>query len=317
MVGEYKVDNVIVIVGPTAVGKTKLSIELAKQLDAEIISGDSMQVYKGMDIGTGKIKKSEMANIPHYMLDIREPDETFSVANYQTYVQNYLKEINLRNKLPIIVGGSGLYIQSVLFDYQFSEQKRDETVTKSLENRLQNEGNIALYNELKAIDPQQAMKIHPNNHRRVIRALEVYQTTGMTMTEKHEKQNNEPKYNHILIGLEMDRESLYNQINKRVDGMIKEGLVSEVSELYHQGYEHSQAMQAIGYKEIIPYIKGEIDLETAVERLKRNSRRYAKRQYTWFKNKMNINWFTLNGNNEACVLKDVLTIINKGIVQKK
>lgn len=286
-------NNVIVIVGPTAVGKTKLSIDLAKELNAEIISGDSMQVYKGMYIGTGKIKESEMANIPHYMLNINAPDENFSVATYQSNVQRYIKEINLNNKFPILVGGSGLYINAVLYDYEFTSRKRDESVTKKLEYRLEREGNFALFNDLMKIDPEQAKKIHPNNYRRVIRALEIYETTGLTMTETHEQQKNDPKYNHLVIGLEMDRETLYNQINNRVDAMMEEGLVQEVKALYEQGYEHTQAMQAIGYKEIIPYLKGEIDLQSAVELLKRNSRRYAKRQYTWFKNKMNVNWYEL------------------------
>lgn len=313
MVGEVKVDKIIVIVGPTAVGKTKLSIELAKRLKAEIISGDSMQVYKGMDIGTGKITEEEKQHIPHFMLDMKEPNESFSVADYQTNVQKCIKEINLRNNVPILVGGSGLYIQAVLYDYHFSDQKRDEQITKRLERRLEKEGNIALYNELKAIDEEQAQKIHPNNYRRVIRALEVYETTGLTMSEMHQKQSKCAKYHQIMIGLEMDRKTLYNQINDRVDEMIEDGLVDEVQKLYDKGYEHCQSMQAIGYKEIIPYLKGETDLQTAVELLKRNSRRYAKRQYTWFKNKMDIKWYELTGNNFLDKAEEILTMINKKV----
>lgn len=304
-------DNVIVIVGPTAVGKTKLSIDLAQWFEVEIISGDSMQIYKGMDIGTGKITKDEREKIPHYMIDIKEPSETFSVAQFQTYVQKYIKEINARNKIPILVGGSGLYIQAVLFDYNFSTRKRNEKVTQKLQQRLKEEGKDVLYQELQQIDKEQAEKIHPNNYRRVIRALEIYETTGLTMTEIHQQQKRTARYNHLLIGLEMERNRLYNQINKRVDQMIKDGLIEEVERLYKQGLEKCQAMQAIGYKEIIPYIKGEMTLEQATDMLKRNSRRYAKRQYTWFKNKMDVNWYAMDQYTEDTFKSIVNKIENK------
>lgn len=286
-------EKVIIIVGPTAVGKTNLSIKLAKKLKSEIISGDSMQVYKGMDIGTGKVTEEEMDQIPHHMLDILTPDRPFSVADYQKYVQNKISELNQRSTIPLIVGGSGLYIQAVLYDYIFSEQKRDETRTNQLEARMETEGNLALYEELQKVDPEQAEKIHPNNKRRVIRALEVYQATEKTLSERQSEQSKTSKYDYYIIGLKMDREALYEKINKRVDSMIKNGLIEEVQHLYAQGYEHTQAMKAIGYKELIPYIKGEADLASAVELLKRNSRRYAKRQYTWFKNQMNIHWYDI------------------------
>lgn len=286
-------EKVIIIVGPTAVGKTNLSIKLAKKLKSEIISGDSMQVYKGMDIGTGKVTEEEMDQIPHHMLDILTPDRPFSVADYQKYVQNKISELNQRSIIPLIVGGSGLYIQAVLYDYIFSEQKRDETRTNQLEARMETEGNLALYEELQKVDPEQAEKIHPNNKRRVIRALEVYQATEKTLSERRSEQSKTSKYDYYIIGLKMDREALYEKINKRVDSMIKNGLIEEVQHLYAQGYEHTQAMKAIGYKELIPYIKGEADLASAVELLKRNSRRYAKRQYTWFKNQMNIHWYDI------------------------
>jgi len=285
------VKNVIVIVGPTAVGKTKLSIELAKCLKSEVISGDSMQVYKGMDIGTGKVTAEEKAGIPHHMLDIKYPDEPFSTAEYQRLVRSSIEKINEKEKIPILVGGSGLYIKSVLYDYDFTNRKRNTHITKKLEKRLKEEGKEALYRELKQIDAEQAKKIHPNNSRRVIRALEIYETTGFTMSEIHKQQETSPIYNHFIIGLEMERETLYNQINNRVDKMLEEGLVKEVARLYESGYEDCQSMKAIGYKELIPYVKGETDLETATETLKRNSRRYAKRQYTWFKNQMDINWY--------------------------
>lgn len=285
--------NVVAIMGPTAVGKTKLSIELAKRFNGEIISGDSMQVYKGLDIGTAKIKQAEMQGIPHHMLDIREPDEDFSAADFKELVQQYIAEITARGKLPIIVGGSGLYIQAALYDYNFSDRKRDPLLTKEMEEIVELEGIMPLYQRLEQIDPEQAKKIHPNNHRRVIRALEIYETTGMTMSEYEKNQVMESPYNPILLGLEMPRALLYERINDRVDQMIEKGLKTEVKKVYDEGYASCQSMKAIGYKEWISYFKGEQSLEGTVELLKRNSRRYAKRQYTWFKNKMDVTWYSV------------------------
>lgn len=291
--------KIIVIVGPTAVGKTALSIQLAKKIPAEIINGDAMQVYKGMNIGTGKITQEEMEGIPHHMLDIKEPDESFSVAEYKRYVQAYIEEISRKGKIPIIVGGSGLYIQAVLYDYTFQQAKRDEKVTERLERELKRHGVGPLYERLQQIDPVQAKTIHPNNHRRVIRALEIYETTGLTMSEIHAKQQKSAVYDHFIIGLEMDRKLLYERINARVDEMLAKGLVAEVRKLYEQGLKDTQAIQAIGYKELIPYFMGETDLETAIATLKRNTRRFAKRQFTWFKNKLQVNWYDVGTNRAA------------------
>lgn len=292
--GEYNLKKtVIAIVGPTAVGKTKLSLEIAKHLNGEIISGDSMQIYKGMDIGTAKVTTEEMQGIPHYMINIKNPEESFSVAQFQQYVQKYIHKIHEHNKIPIIVGGSGLYIQATLFDYNFSDQKRDKHLTKQLEQKVAEEGIEPLYNRLKRLDPDQAKKIHPNNHRRVIRAIEIYELTGKTMTQRQQEQSNESPYNNIFIGLEMERKLLYTRINERVDQMIEQGLEKEVKSLYDQGFQNAQSMKAIGYKEFIPYFEGEQTFEETVRILKRNSRRYAKRQYTWFKNKMDINWYMI------------------------
>ncbi|HLS61342.1 MAG TPA: tRNA (adenosine(37)-N6)-dimethylallyltransferase MiaA [Virgibacillus sp.] len=285
--------TVVVIVGPTSVGKTKLSIEIAKKMNGEIISGDSMQVYKGMDIGTAKVSPEEMQYIPHYMIDLKQPDEAFSVADFQFYVQQYIDDITSRNKLPILVGGSGLYIQATLYNYDFSNQKRDDKITKRLEAEIEQDGIKPLYDRLMAVDPIQAAKIHPNNHRRVIRALEVYELTGSTMSERQEDQKLESPYNIRYIGLEMERSLLYERINERVDEMIVNGLVAEVRELYELGYETCQSMKAIGYKEFIPYFQGKQTLYESIELLKRNSRRYAKRQYTWFKNKLDIKWYQI------------------------
>jgi len=299
--------KVIAIVGPTAVGKTRLSIEVAKKFGGEIISGDSMQVYKGMDIGTAKIKKEEMAGIPHHMIDIKSPNEDFSVADFQYYVQKYIEEISARNHIPIIVGGSGLYIQAVLQNYNFSKEKRDDALTKRLEDEMKQKGIEPLFDRLKTIDPNQAEKIHPNNFRRVLRALEIFEKTGLTMTEYQKQRASSSPYESLLIGLEMDRELLYKRINQRVDGMVREGLLEEVKGLIEKGYENYQSMKAIGYKELIPYFTGEVPLETSIELLKRNSRRYAKRQYTWFKNKMDVNWYELTPSTMTEKFNDILT----------
>ncbi len=287
-------EKLVVLIGPTAVGKTKLSIELAKKYNGEIISGDSMQIYKEMDIGTAKITNSEMEGIPHHLIDIKEPDEGFSVAEFQELVRGEISEITARGKLPIIVGGTGLYIQSVIYDYQFSDAPSDESVRKELEARAAIEGNESLHLELRQVDPISADKIHPNNIRRVIRALEVYHCTGKTISEYQDKQDPELMYETVIIGLTMEREILYERINKRVDLMIEEGLLSEVEKLYNRGLKDCQSIQAIGYKEIYEFFENRITLERAIEQLKQNSRRYAKRQLTWFRNKMNVNWFDMS-----------------------
>lgn len=283
--------KLLVIIGPTAVGKTKLSIELAKRFNGEIISGDSMQIYRSMDIGTAKIKPEEMEGIPHHLLDIKEPNESFSVAEFQKLVRSRIREIADKGKLPIIAGGTGLYIQSVIYDYQFSDAPADEACRIELEEKAKLIGNDALYQELVQIDPESASQIHPNNIRRVIRALEIYHCTGKTMSEYQQKQEPDLLYNTALIGLTMDREKLYSRINDRVDLMMEEGLLKEVSQLYEQDLRHCQSIQAIGYKEIYEYLDGTISLEEAVQNLKQNSRRYAKRQLTWFRNKMEVMWF--------------------------
>lgn len=299
--------KIISIVGPTAVGKTRLSIDIASHFNGEVISGDSMQVYKGLDIGTAKVSEEEKHGVPHYMIDIKNPEEPFSVADYQKFVQHYIDKIDSRGKLPIIAGGSGLYIQAALYDYHFSNQRRDENVTKQLESELNDQGSAVMHRRLKEIDPDQAAKIHPNNHRRLIRALEIYETTGITMSEYQKSQSENSPYHPVFIGLEMDRNLLYERINERVDRMLEEGLLNEVKALYEQGYENHQAMRGIGYKEFISYFKGEQSFEDTVNLLKRNSRRYAKRQYTWFKNKMNVNWYTVTPESSEEIFRNILT----------
>lgn len=280
--------NVIAIVGPTAVGKTALSIELAKTFNGEIINGDSMQVYRELHIGTAKITKEEMEGIPHHLLDIKDPEESFSVAEYQKLVRGKIEEITLKGKLPIIVGGTGLYIQSVLYDFRFTEQpNRDENRLAELENMSPYE----LFEHLQSLDPEAAKNIHPNNVQRVIRAIERVELTGKQKNDIEQNQGHEEVYHHYIIGLSIEREQLYGRINQRVDIMLEKGLLEEVKTLYSKGIRDVQAIQAIGYKEIYAYLDGEVSFEDAIEQLKQNSRRYAKRQLTYFRNKMDIHWY--------------------------
>ncbi|MEI5906770.1 tRNA (adenosine(37)-N6)-dimethylallyltransferase MiaA [Bacillus spongiae] len=290
--------KVIVLIGPTAVGKTALSIQLAKKFNGEIISGDSMQIYREMDIGTAKISPQEMEGIPHHLIDIKDPDEEFSVAEFQKQVRAKIKEITSRGKLPMIVGGTGLYIQSVLYDYHFTESEGDAGFRREMEQRIEKEGIQIVYDELRKIDAKSAENIHPNNTRRVIRALEIYHTTGKTMAQYQADQQKELLYNTTIIGLTMDREQLYSRINQRVDIMMEQGLFEEVKKLYDQGLNNVQSIQAIGYKELYRYFEGNSTIEEAVLSLKQNSRRYAKRQLTWFRNKMNVHWFDVTDMSE-------------------
>ena len=292
---EVQREKVAVIIGPTAVGKTKLSIDLAKALNGEIISGDSMQIYRTMDIGTAKVTKEEMDGIPHYMVDIKDPEDSFSVAEFQERVRKHIREITERGKLPIIVGGTGLYIQSVLFDYQFTDDAGDAIYREQMEKLAQERGVEYVHEKLQEVDPESAERIHANNVRRVIRALEIFHTTGEKMSDQLEKQENELLYDVSLIGLTMDREMLYDRINLRVDLMMEQGLLEEVEGLYNRGIRDCQSIQAIGYKEVYDYFENRVSLEEAVSQLKTNSRRYAKRQLTWFRNKMDVTWFDVTG----------------------
>ncbi|AOH54433.1 tRNA (adenosine(37)-N6)-dimethylallyltransferase MiaA [Peribacillus muralis] len=270
-----------------------MSIEMAKLFNGEIISGDSMQVYKGMDIGTAKIKREEMEGIPHYLLDIKEPDEPFSAAEFQERANACIEDIQSRGKLPIIVGGTGLYIQSVIHDYQFSEAPSDLEYREGLEMQIRESGIDPVFDQLRKVDPESANRIHPNNVRRVIRALEIFHCTGKTMSEQLDDQPTELKYETCIIGLSMEREKLYQRIDQRVEGMVEEGLIQEVQSFYDQGLKDCQSIQAIGYKEIYDYFDGRVSVDEAVETLKQNSRRYAKRQLTWFRNKMDVIWFNM------------------------
>ncbi|RDU38636.1 tRNA (adenosine(37)-N6)-dimethylallyltransferase MiaA [Neobacillus piezotolerans] len=286
--------KLVVIVGPTAVGKTRLGVEMAKHFNGEVISGDSMQIYRGMDIGTAKVTEEEMEGIPHHLIDIKNPEEGFSVAEFKSLVREKIDEITSKGKLPIVVGGTGLYIQSVLYDYQFSEAPADEEFRASLEKKAEEEGNEAVHRELAELDPEAAEQLHPNNVRRVIRALEIVKSTGMPLAENQKSTNPELLYNAAIVGLTMDRELLYERINRRVDKMVKEGLLNEVKKFYDQGLRECQSIQAIGYKEFYCYFDGNTTLEESIDTLKQNTRRYAKRQLTWFRNKMDVEWYDMS-----------------------
>lgn len=282
--------DVVAIIGPTASGKTALSIRLAKYLNGEIINGDSMQVYKQLDIGTAKITREEMEGIPHHLIDIKEPTESFSVAEYQKVVRAKIEEIQARGKMPIIVGGTGLYVQSVLYDFQFSEQEVDETARNAYYEELDRVGPEEMHRRLAAVDPKSAEAIHPNNTRRVIRALEMAELAQSSRSDEQHQRGEIPLYNHLIIGIDMDREKLYERINLRVDIMMEKGLEEEARALYDAGIRDTQAVKAIGYKELFAYFDGFITKDEAVEQIKQNSRRYAKRQLTYFRNKMDVAW---------------------------
>lgn len=304
----------IVLVGPTAVGKTEFSIELAKKVDGEIISGDSMQVYKQMDIGTAKITQDEMSGVPHHMIDILEPDENFSAYEFKNRAQRLIKEITTRGRVPIIAGGTGLYIQSLIYNYDFedetiSEQKSLEIEAKLAElDQLSNE---ALHQYLASFDEVSAQDIHPNNRKRVRRAIQYYLKTKKLLSSRKKVQQFTENYDTLLLGIEMSRDILYQRINKRVDIMLERGLLSEVQQLVDNGYETSQSMQAIGYKEIVPVIKQELSLDEATEKLKQHSRNYAKRQMTWFKNKLDVLWLDREKMSLSLMLEEVSVQIQK------
>ncbi|WP_371870397.1 tRNA (adenosine(37)-N6)-dimethylallyltransferase MiaA [Gottfriedia solisilvae] len=301
--------KVIVIVGPTAVGKTKLSIELAKAINGEIINGDATQVYKELDIGAAKISEAEMEGIPHHLIDFLDPKASFTVADFQTLAREKIDEITKRGKTPIIVGGTGLYIQSVLTDYEFAEQEGDEHLRNQLESFAMVYGNRALHDQLKEVDPESAKQIHMNNVRRVIRAIEVFKLTGQKFSDTAFNKEPEYLYDAIMIGLTMDRELLYSRINLRVDMMMDAGLMNEAKMLYEKGIQNCQSVQAIGYKELYDYFDGILTEDEAINLIKQSSRRYAKRQMTWFRNKMNIHWFDMDEHNFNIKKQEIFALL--------
>lgn len=288
--------KLLVLLGPTAIGKTALSLEIASHFGAEIISGDSMQVYRGMDIGTAKIRPEEMRGIPHHLIDIHEPEEPYSVAEFQEQAGALIQEIGNRGKLPFIVGGTGLYIESLCYGFQFSAAPADEAFRAEQEAYAEMHGAQALHDRLAAVDPDSARRLHPNDRRRIIRALEIQHLTKTTLSESLASQEKQSPYDLLLIGLTMDRQMLYNRIEDRIDDMLAAGLVAEVEELLRRGCHRGLvSMQGLGYKEIAAYLEGEMTYEEAVTLLKRDTRRFAKRQLSWFRHMKDIRWVDVGG----------------------
>lgn len=297
----------IILTGPTAVGKTKASIGLAKAIGGEIISADSMQVYRHMDIGSAKITKEEMAEVPHYLIDVLEPEEEFHVVRFQQMAKAAMADIYSRGKIPIIVGGTGFYIQALLYDIDFTENEGDSVYREKLEALAKEKGAAYLHGQLAMVDPKSAEEIHANNIKRVIRALEFYHQTGQKISEHNERERQkESPYQFCYFVLNDRRECLYERIDQRVDQMIRNGLVQEVQTLKERGCTKQMvSMQGLGYKEIFSYLEGDCSLEEAVYIIKRDTRHFAKRQLTWFKRERDVIW----------VQKDELNYDDKKLLQ--
>lgn len=282
-------EKVIVVIGPTSVGKTKMGVALAKKLNGEVISGDSMQVYRQMDIGTAKVTVEEMEGVKHHCIDILDPKDQYSVHDFQQTVRKQITEITSRGHVPIIVGGTGLYIKAALYDYTFSEMENNHD---EINEKYKDYTNEQLYDYLKQIDEESAKILHFNNRRRVLRAIEIYEQTGQKKSEIINEQEHVCLYDAYFVGLTLPRKLLYERINLRVDLMMKNGLQEEMESLIKQGLtRENQSMKAIGYKEWFDYFEGKCDLNEVSENIKKHSRQYAKRQYTWFKNQFEVHWY--------------------------
>ena len=303
----------LILTGPTAVGKTALSIQLAKAVGGEIVSADSMQVYRHMDIGSAKVTEEEMEGIPHYLIDVLDPQDDFNVATFQTLARQAMDEIYSHGNIPIITGGTGFYIQALLYDIDFKENNEKNPIRKELEQLAKELGNKApgdLHEKLSHIDPEAARQIHANNIKRVIRAIEYFEQTGEKISEHNEEMHQkESPYNFLYYVLTRDRKTLYERIDKRVDIMIANGLVKEIEKLKAMGCHRGQtSMQGLGYKEILDYLDGSCTLDEAVYILKRDTRHFAKRQLTWFRRERDVRWLDLDryqGNTDL-ILKDIL-----------
>ena len=311
--------NLVILTGPTAVGKTSLSINLAKAINGEIISADSMQIYKGMDIGTAKIMPEEMDGVTHHLIDVIDPTEDFHVVRFKEMVEAAIEEIYAKGKVPVICGGTGFYIQAILYDIDFTENEIDKSYRESLEKYATEFGQEALHDKLKAIDPESAESIPAANVKRVIRAIEYYEQTGekFSVHNATQKEKNSP-YNFAYFVLNDDRQLLYNRIDARVDKMIDEGLIDEVKSLVAKGVKKGMtAMDGIGYKELLDYLDGNGSLEDAVELIKKKSRNYAKRQLTWFRREKEVIWLDKTVyTSEDMLLDEILsTLRKKGIIE--
>ena len=305
----------IILAGPTAVGKTDLSVKLAKKINGSIISADSMQVYKYMDIGSAKIMPEEMQGIPHYLIDELMPEEEFNIVLFQKLAKQYMQEIYAQGRIPILAGGTGFYIQSVLYDIDFSKEDASAEIRNELEAFAKREGNLTLHNRLLSVDPVSANAIHPNNVKRVIRALEFYQLNGYAISEhnKEERQKKSP-YNFAYFVLNDERSRLYERIEQRVDKMLECGLLDEVKKLKAMGYHKDMvSMQGLGYKEILAYLDGEITYDEAVYILKRDTRHFAKRQLTWFRREDDVIWLNKDeySYQEDQILEKMITILKE------
>lgn len=306
----------IILTGPTAVGKTKLSIALAKAVNGEIISADSMQVYRYMDIGTAKIKQEEMDGVPHYLVNELDPDEEFHVVEFQKRAKVAMETIYSKGKIPIIVGGTGFYIQAIVNDIDFSEADEDTAYRLQLHELAEENGNQYLHQMLEQVDPESAKSIHYNNVKKVIRALEFYHHTGLPISKHNlEQSQKESPYNFAYFVLNQSRELLYKRIEERIDIMIRDGLIDEVSKLKNMGYtKELVSMQGLGYKEILYYLNNEISLQEALYRLKRDTRHFAKRQITWFKREKEVIWLNRE---EFSSEYDILIYIKKILKEKQ
>ena len=296
-------EKVIVVIGPTSVGKTKMGVALAKKLNGEVISGDSMQVYRQMDIGTAKVTIEEMEGVTHHCIDILDPKDQYSVHDFQQTVRKQITEITNRGHVPIIVGGTGLYIKAALYDYTFSEMENNHD---EINKKYKDYTNEQLYAHLKQIDEESAKILHFNNRRRVLRAIEIYEQTCQKKSEMINEQEHICLYDAYFVGLTLPRELLYERINLRVDLMMKNGLQGEMESLIKQGLtRENQSMKAIGYKEWFDYFEGKCDLNEVSENIKKHSRQYAKRQYTWFKNQFDVHWYDVCLENFSKTIEEV------------
>lgn len=313
---QTKKKPLIILSGPTAVGKTALSIKLAKAVGGEIISADSMQVYRGMDIGTAKITNEEMQGVPHFLIDILDPSEEFNVVLFQKLARECIDEILGRGHIPIITGGTGFYIQSVLYGIDFQEDREESSVRKELEALAEKEGGDYLYELLLKEDPVSAQTIHKNNVKKVIRAIEFHRLYHRSIAEHNEEERKkEAVYHAAYFVLDMDRKKLYERIEKRIDIMVENGLLEEVTHLREQGFTRGMvSMSGLGYKEILAYLDGEIPFEEAIAILKRETRHFAKRQLTWFRRERDVIWFSKDQAGEEEILEQMLKILEeKGI----
>ncbi|MEE0272485.1 MAG: tRNA (adenosine(37)-N6)-dimethylallyltransferase MiaA [Coprococcus eutactus] len=310
----------IILTGPTAVGKTALSIGLAKAVDGEIISADSMQVYRKMNIGTAKIQQSEMQGVRHHLIDILDPGEDFNVVLFKKYALEAMKDIYSRGKIPVVVGGTGFYIQALLYDINFEDNDNDMSYREELQILAAEHGNSYIHDMLAGVDPESAEKIHENNVKRVIRALEFYKKTGTKISEHNEAESQkESPYNFEYFVLNDDRQKLYDRIDRRIDIMLEDGLLDEVRSLVDEGYSRDLvSMQGLGYKEMIDYIQERYTLDEAVYTLKRDTRHFAKRQVTWFKREKQVTWVNKNEfDSEADILSFMIERLReKEIIQR-